>query len=70
MYRYGKRRRGGGRFAFNVDTENFTKPRRRYKELDLEYTFQDHTCYHSIYTWDPVELTTLVVDPTSFFGQK
>lgn len=58
-------------FAFNVDQENFAKARRRYEGLGLEYNFQDHTFYHSIYTKDPdghqVELTTLVVDPKTFF---
>lgn len=61
-------------FAFNVDRENFDKARRRYEALDIEYHFQDHVFYHSIYTRDPdghqVELTTLVVEPESFFRKE
>ncbi len=58
-------------FAFNVDPENFVKARRHYEALNIEYVFQDHTFFHSIYTNDPdghkVELTTLVVDPEAFY---
>lgn len=52
-------------FAFNVDAENFAKARKHYEALGLEYEFQDHVYFHSIYTLDPdghtVELTTQVV---------
>ncbi|MGB5555180.1 MAG: VOC family protein, partial [Flavobacteriaceae bacterium] len=37
-------------FAFNVTTENFDKAQIRYKELGLNYSFQDHFYFHSIYT--------------------
>lgn len=52
-------------FAFNVDAENFAKAKKHYEALGLEYVFQDHIYFHSIYTKDPdghtVELTTQVV---------
>ncbi|TDI75945.1 MAG: VOC family protein [Bacteroidetes bacterium] len=58
-------------FAFNVTGENFEKARKRYDDLDLEYNFQDHFYFHSIYTKDPdghtVELTTIVVDENTFY---
>ena len=58
-------------FAFNVDKENFEKAERRYTELGLEFSFQDHHYFHSIYTRDPdghvVELTTLVVAESEFY---
>jgi len=58
-------------FAFNVTNENFVKARKKYEELDLEFTFSDHHYFHSIYTKDPdghvVELTTLVVDEKYFY---
>ncbi|MEK7257773.1 MAG: VOC family protein [Bacteroidota bacterium] len=59
-------------FAFNVDRANFEKARQRYESLGIEYDFQDHTFFHSIYTLDPdghkVELTTLVVEEDEFYG--
>ena len=58
-------------FAFNVDKENFEKAKRRYTELGLEFSFQDHHYFHSIYTRDPdghvVELTTLIADKNEFY---
>ncbi len=58
-------------FAFNVTKENFNKVKKRYDELQLDYTIQDHFYFHSIYTKDPdghtVELTTLVVDENMFY---
>jgi len=58
-------------FAFNVTAENFQKAKEKYEELGLEYNFQDHFYFHSIYTKDPdghtVELTTLVVDENSVY---
>jgi len=52
-------------FAFQVTADNFTKARAKYDDLGINYTFQDHTYYHSIYTRDPdghiVELTTQVL---------
>lgn len=59
-------------FAFHVSEENFAKARKKYNTLQLAYTFTDHFHFHSIYTKDPdghtVELTTIVVEPTSFYG--
>lgn len=58
-------------FAFNVTLENFKKAQRRFTELDLDYSIQDHHYFHSIYTRDPdghvVELTTIVVEDTDFY---
>ena len=58
-------------FAFNVTGENFEKAKEKYEELGLEYNFQDHFYFHSIYTKDPdghtVELTTIVVDEETFY---
>ena len=58
-------------FAFNVTAENFDKAKKRFDELGLEYEFQDHFYFHSIYTKDldghTVELTTIVVDEKSFY---
>ena len=59
-------------FAFNVTNENFEKAKQWFMELGLDFTFQDHQYFHSIYTKDPdghtVELTTLVVDSESFYN--
>lgn len=51
-------------FAFNVDRENFAAAQQRYEALGINYDFQDHFYFHSIYTHDPdghrVELTTQI----------
>ena len=53
-------------FAFNVTRENLGNAKKHYEELGIEYEFQDHIYYHSIYTRDPdghqVELTSIIVD--------
>lgn len=58
-------------FAFNVTLDNFKKAKLHYHSLGIDYTFQDHYYFHSIYTKDPdghvVELTTLVVDEHKFY---
>ena len=58
-------------FAFNVSRENFETAKQHYRDLNLDFDFQDHTYFHSIYTKDPdghtVELTTLVADPATFY---
>lgn len=58
-------------FAFNVDRESFDRARAHYARLNLEYTFQDHQYFHSVYTRDPdghvVELTTIVVPEETFY---
>ena len=58
-------------FAFNVNKEEFEKARKHYEQLGLDYNFQDHHYFHSIYTNDPdghtVELTTIVVEENSFY---
>lgn len=61
-------------FAFRVDRENYEKAKKRYFELELEFSEQDHHYFHSIYTRDPdghtVELTTLVVGEAEFYGKS
>lgn len=58
-------------FAFNVDQNSFENIQHHLRELNIHFTFQDHTFFHSIYMKDPdghtVELTTLVVDAKSFY---
>jgi catechol 2,3-dioxygenase-like lactoylglutathione lyase family enzyme len=58
-------------FAFNVSNQNFELAKKRYTELQLEFTIQDHHYFHSIYIKDPdghtVELTTLVVPEDEFY---
>lgn len=58
-------------FAFNVSNDAFKKARQHYEALGLEYDFQDHFYFHSIYTKDldghKVELTTLVADENDFY---
>jgi len=59
-------------FAFNVSREDFEKAQAHFKALQLDYEFQDHHYFYSIYTRDPdghtVELTTIVVDPAEFYA--
>jgi catechol 2,3-dioxygenase-like lactoylglutathione lyase family enzyme len=61
-------------FAFNVTKENFEFAQKRYKSFGISYDFQDHFYFHSIYTKDPdghtVELTTIVVDESSFYKKN
>ncbi len=58
-------------FAFNVTMDNFDKAKKRYSELGLDYSIQDHFYFDSIYTKDPdghtVELTTLKVREGDFY---
>ena len=58
-------------FAFRLLRADFHQARKRYEDLGLRYSFQDHHYFHSIYTRDPdghiVELTTLVVEPSDFY---
>ena len=60
-------------FAFRLDNENFERAKKRYSELMVEYQFQDHHYFHSIYTKDPdghtVELTTIMVDKSTFYTE-
>ena len=53
-------------FAFNVDNAEFEKAKLHYEKIGVEYVFQDHHFFHSIYAKDPdghtVELTTQVAD--------
>lgn len=58
-------------FAFNVTNENFKKAKKRYIELNLDFTVQDHIYFDSIYTKDldghTVELTTIKVNEDDFY---
>ncbi len=48
-------------FAFRVSLENLEKAKEHLTNLNIEYRFEDHTYFHSIYFFDPddheVELT-------------
>ncbi len=61
---------GVSHFAFNVSDEDFEKAQKHYENLKIEFDFQDHYYFHSIYTKDPdghtVELTTMVVEENTF----
>jgi catechol-2,3-dioxygenase len=61
-------------FAFNLSKDNFALARQHYESLNLAYHFQDHHYFHSIYTKDPdghtVELTTLVVEESTFYQSE
>ena len=60
-------------FAFEVDNENFDLAKKKFNEIGLEFKFEDHYYFHSIYMQDPdehiVELTTLVVPETDVYGE-
>ena len=62
---------GVSHFAFNVSKEDFEKAQKHYENLTIEFDFQDHHYFHSIYTKDPdghtVELTTIVVEENTFY---
>jgi len=40
-------------FAFNVSNDDFEKAQQHYRDLEIEFEFQDHYYTHSIYTQDP-----------------
>lgn len=52
-------------FAFNVDQESFRSFQHTFEQKGIEFSFEDHHFFHSIYLNDPdgyvVELTTEVV---------
>jgi len=58
-------------YAFNVSNDDFQKAQDHFKRLKIQYVFQDHYYFHSVYLRDPddhqVELTTLVVDENTFY---
>ena len=58
-------------YAFRVDNASFEQAILHYQNLGIDYQFQDHSYFHSIYTKDPdghtVELTTLMVKPEEFY---
>ncbi len=59
-------------FAFNVNRESYEEAKKRYTELGLDFSEQDHHYFDSIYTQDPdghtVELTTIKVDENKFYN--
>jgi len=59
-------------FAFNVSNDDFQKAQAHFSSLGVDYDFQDHFYFHSVYLRDPdhhkVELTTIVVDENNFYG--
>jgi catechol 2,3-dioxygenase-like lactoylglutathione lyase family enzyme len=58
-------------FAFNVSNANFEKAQEHFNALNIQFEFQDHYYFHSIYLKDPdnhtVELTTIMVDENDFY---
>jgi hypothetical protein len=54
-----------------VSNEDFVKAQKHYENLSLEFDFEEHYSFHSIYTKDPeghtVELTTIVVEEKTFY---
>ena len=58
-------------FAFNLSNKDFNNAQEHFKSIGLNFQFQDHHYFHSIYLKDPdnhtVELTTLVIDEDSFY---
>jgi len=59
-------------FAFNITNQDFEKAIEHLKGLNIDFIFQDHFYFHSIYITDPdghtVELTTLKVDETELYN--
>ena len=58
-------------FAFNVSNQDFRKAQNHLDLKGIDFQFQDHHYFHSIYFRDPdghkVELTTIVVDEDKFY---
>lgn len=54
----------GDHYAFQVDGDNFEKAQSHFDKLGIDFEFQDHYYFHSIYFRDPdghrLELTTQV----------
>jgi catechol 2,3-dioxygenase-like lactoylglutathione lyase family enzyme len=58
-------------FAFNVNSEAFQQAQEHFTAIGVPFEWKDHTFFHSVYVKDPdehtVELTTLVVNESSFY---
>lgn len=58
-------------FAFRLDYQGFKKAMLHLESMGIDYDFQDHHYFHSIYFSDPdqhtVELTSIVVNPDMFY---
>ena len=54
----------GDHYAFQVDKDNFDRAQLHFKKEGVDFEFQDHLYFHSIYFLDPdghrLELTTQV----------
>ncbi|PQB04514.1 VOC family protein [Aureitalea marina] len=61
-------------YAFQVSREDLDRAILHYEQLGLEYNFQDHHYFHSVYTKDPdghtVELTAIVVAEDQFYQKE
>ena len=53
-------------FAFRVSKDDLEEAQARLKERGIDFDFQDHKYYHSVYFYDPdghqVELTAKIMD--------
>lgn len=61
-------------YAFQLSRVDLDKAILHYEQMGLEYDFQDHHYFHSVYTRDPdghkVELTALVVPEDQFYQKE
>ncbi len=69
-----KRQQRIDHFAFQLSHTDFKVAQEHLRELGIDFKFQDHIYFHSIYIEDPdgheVELTTLTIDPDTFYKKK
>lgn len=58
-------------FAFNVNRANFEDAKNHLDELGIDFTYQDHHFFESIYFYDPnghcIELTSLIGEESDFY---
>lgn len=57
-----------------MSNEDFVKAQKYYENLSLEFDFEEHYSFHSIFPKDPeghtVELTTIVVEEKIFTDKQ
>ena len=58
-------------FAFRVDSKSFREAQEHFNAQGIDFIFQDHIHFHSVYLKDPdghtVELTTLIGEAKDFY---